>query len=292
MIFWHMIFVANVLPFWAMPDAIWRWENILKHCRRILDNFPATISWFLDRLFLWPMYCHFGPCPTQSGGGKTFWYTANAFRIIFRQALLQNTLPAAISRFLDTLFLWLMYCHFGPCRTQSGSGKTFWNTADAFWINFRQALVQDTLPAAISQFLDPLFLWPLYCHFGPCQTQSGGGKTFWNTADAFWIIFRQAYLQIIFPATISRFLDPLFLWPMYCHFGPCRTQSGSGKMFWKSADAFWINFRQALLENTLPATFSRFLDTLFLWPIYCHFGPCPSNPEVGKHSDTLPTHFS
>ena len=36
--------MANVLPFWAMPDAIRRWENILKHCRRILDNFPASLS--------------------------------------------------------------------------------------------------------------------------------------------------------------------------------------------------------------------------------------------------------
>jgi len=52
-----------------------------------------------------------------------------------------------------------------------------------------------------------------------------------NIWNSFWIIFRQAYLQIIFPATISQFLDPLFLWPMYCHFGPCRTQSGSEKTF-------------------------------------------------------------
>jgi len=39
-----MIFDADVLPFWAMPDAIRKWQNILKHCRRILDNFPASLS--------------------------------------------------------------------------------------------------------------------------------------------------------------------------------------------------------------------------------------------------------
>jgi len=35
--------VADVLPFWAVPDAIRRWENILKDCRCILDNVPASI---------------------------------------------------------------------------------------------------------------------------------------------------------------------------------------------------------------------------------------------------------
>jgi len=115
--------------------------------------------------------------------------------MIFWQALLQNPLPAAISQFLDPLFLWPMYCHFGRCRTQSGGGKMFWKTADAFWIIFPQALLQSTLPAAISWFLDPLFLWPMYCHFGRCRTQSGGGKTFWNTADVFWIIFQQAFIS-------------------------------------------------------------------------------------------------
>jgi len=44
MISWPIIFVANVLPFWAVPNAIWRWENILKHCWRILDNFLASLS--------------------------------------------------------------------------------------------------------------------------------------------------------------------------------------------------------------------------------------------------------
>jgi len=44
MISWPIIFMADVLPFWAMPDAIRKWENILKHCRRILDNFPASIG--------------------------------------------------------------------------------------------------------------------------------------------------------------------------------------------------------------------------------------------------------
>jgi len=35
--------MANVFPFWAMPDAIRKWENVLKDCRRILDQFPASI---------------------------------------------------------------------------------------------------------------------------------------------------------------------------------------------------------------------------------------------------------
>jgi len=35
--------VAEVLPFWVVPDAIWMWKNIVKHCRRILDNFPASL---------------------------------------------------------------------------------------------------------------------------------------------------------------------------------------------------------------------------------------------------------
>jgi len=42
-IYWHIIFVANVLPFWVVPKAIRMWENIVEHCRRILDNFPASI---------------------------------------------------------------------------------------------------------------------------------------------------------------------------------------------------------------------------------------------------------
>ena len=103
-----------------------------------------------------------------------------------------------------------MYCHFGPCRTQSGGGKTFWNTADTFWIIFQQAYPQITFLAAISRFLDPLFLLPMYCHSVQCQRQSRGGKTFWNTVDTFWIIFHQAYLQITFPATISLFFGQLF----------------------------------------------------------------------------------
>jgi len=252
-------FYADFSAFWAVPKAIQVWGNILKHCRQILDNILASIK-NTSSLFLWPMYCHFGRCQRQSGGGKTFWKTANAFWPIFRQALLQNTLPAAISQSLDTLFLWLM----------------------AFWINFWQALWQNTLPAAISRSLDPLFLWPMYCHFGRCLTQSRSGKTFWNTADAFWINFRQALLQNTLPAAISQSLDTLFLWPMYCHFGRCQRQSGNGKMFWMTADAFGIILRQALLQNTLPAAGSRFLDTLFLWPMYCHFGPCPTQSGGGK----------
>jgi len=41
---WPIVFLADVLPFWAVPDAIRKWQNILKHCRRILDNFPASLS--------------------------------------------------------------------------------------------------------------------------------------------------------------------------------------------------------------------------------------------------------
>jgi len=231
------------------------------------------------------MYCHFGPCRMQSGSGQTSWNTADAFWLIFRQALLQSTLPAAISRSLETLFLWPMYCHFELCQMQSGSGKTFWNTADAFWMNFRQALLQNTLPAATSRSLETLFLWPMYCHFGPCRTQSGGGKTSWNTADAFWINFRQALWQNILLAAISRSLDTLFLWPMYCHFGLCRTQSGDGKTFWRTADAFWINLWQALLQNTLPVAIS------FCGRCIAILGLARRNPEVGKRSGTLPTDF-
>jgi len=40
---WHIIFAANVLPFWVVPKAIRVWGNIVKHCRRILDNFLASI---------------------------------------------------------------------------------------------------------------------------------------------------------------------------------------------------------------------------------------------------------
>jgi len=239
--------------FWNTADRYW----II--FRQALKTLPAR---FLDPLFLWPMYCHFGRFRTQSGGGKTFWKTADAFWIIFWQALLQNTLLAAISQFLDPLFLWPMYCHFGPCRRLSEGGKTFWKTADAFWMIFQQALLQNTLPAAISWFLEPLFLWPMYCHFGPCRMQSASGKTFWETADASWIILWQAYLQIIFPAAISWFLDPLFLLPMYCHFGECRRQSECGETFWKTADAFWIIFRQAYVQNTLAAT-HHFLTHFF-----------------------------
>jgi len=244
---WPIVFVAVVLPFWAVRDAIRRWENGLEDCRCILDQFPASLSsnYISGNNFTisWPIVFVADVLP--------FWAVPGAIRrwenILkhcrhisdnFPGGIGAKYIPAAISQFLDPLFLWPMYCHFGPCRTQSGSGKTFWYTADAFWINFRQALVQNTLPAAISWFLDALFLWLMYCHFGPCRTQSGGGKTFWNTADAFWIIFRQAYLQIIFPATISQFLDPLFC-------GRCI----------------------AIL------------------------GRAGRNPEVGKHSETLPTHF-
>jgi len=167
-----------------------------------------------------------------------------------------------------------MYCHFGLCPTQSGGGKTFWNPANAFWIIFRQALLQNRLPAAISWFLDPLFLLLMYCHFGHCQRQSECGKTSWNTAYAFWIIFRQAYLQITFPAAISRFLDPLFLLLMYCHFGHCRRQPKCGETFWKTADTFWIILQQAYLQNTLAATISPFLDIFFLMVIFHHYVLC------------------
>jgi len=241
MISWPIVFGADVLAFWAVPDAIRKWQNILKHCRRILDNFPAslssnyisgnnfTISWPIvfvaDVLAFWAMpdaIRKWQNILEHCGRILDNFPTSLSSQIIF---------PATISQFLDPLFLWPMYCHFGPCRTQSGSGKTFWKTADAFWINFRQALLQNTLPAAISLFLDRLFLWPMYCHFGPCRTQSGSGRTFWKIADAFWINFRQALLQNTLPATFSRFLDTLCLWPIYCHFGPCPTQCGGGKTF-------------------------------------------------------------
>jgi len=68
MISWPIIFVVDVLPFWSMTEAIRRWENILKDCWCILDNFPAHISakytccnlhllrqfhHFLTHFFLW-----------------------------------------------------------------------------------------------------------------------------------------------------------------------------------------------------------------------------------------------
>jgi len=264
--------------FWKTADAFW----IIFRQALLQNTLPAAISQFLDTLFLWLMYCHFGPCWRQSGGGKTFWKTADTFCINFQQALLQNTLPAAISWFLDPLFLWQMYSHFGLCRRQCGSGKTFWKTADAFGIIFRQAYLQIIFPAAISWFLEELFLWPIYCHFGLCWRQSGGGKTFWNTANASWINFRQALLQITLPAAISQFLDPLFLWPMYCHFWPCWRQSWSGKTFWKSADTFGIILRQAYLQIIFLTAISRFLDPLFLWQMYCHFWLCRRQSGSGK----------
>ena len=40
---WAFFPVANVLPFLAMPKAIQVRENIMKHCRCILDKFLASI---------------------------------------------------------------------------------------------------------------------------------------------------------------------------------------------------------------------------------------------------------
>jgi len=154
-----------------------------------------------------------------------------------------------------------IFRHFGQCQRQSECGKTFWNTADRYWIIFRQTL--KTFPA---WFLDPLFLWPMYCHFGPCRMQSGGGKTFWKTANAFWIMFRQALLQNTLLAVFSWFLGTWFLWLMYCHFGPCRTQSGSGKTFWNTANAFnnfTISWPIIFMADVLP--FWAMPDALRKW---------------------------
>ena len=37
-------FCADFSAFWAVPKAIRVWESILKHCRQILDNIPASIK--------------------------------------------------------------------------------------------------------------------------------------------------------------------------------------------------------------------------------------------------------
>ena len=44
-------------------------------------------------------------------------------------------------------------------------------------------------------FLTHYFCCRCIAILGACQRQSECGETFWNTANAFWIIFRQAYLQ-------------------------------------------------------------------------------------------------
>jgi len=163
---WPIISVADVLPFWAVPDAIRRWENVLEHCRRLWDQFPASIvakyTSSSNFTISWPIIF--------VADVLTFWAVPDAIRrwenvlkhcrcILdqFPASIVAKYLPAAISRSLDTLFLWPMYCHFGPCWRQSGAGKTFWKTANAFWLIFRQALLQNTLPAAFHDFLTHYF---------------------------------------------------------------------------------------------------------------------------------------
>jgi len=213
--------VANVLPFWAVPDAIQRWKNSLKHCRRILDQFLASIGakytsgsiiFVADVLPFWAMpdairkwknilkHCRriLDNFPASIGAKYT---SSSNFTISWPIIFVANVLPFwavpnAIRRWENIL---------KHCRR--------------IWIIFRQAYLQIIFPAAFSWFLDTLFLWPMYCHFGLCPMHSGSGKTFWNTANTFWLIFWQAYLQITFLAAISSFHDPLFLLLMYCHFG-------------------------------------------------------------------------
>ena len=68
-------------------------------------------------------------------------------------------------------------------------------------------------------------------------------------------------------------------------------QSGGGKTLWKTADTFWINLRQALLQNTLPAEISQFLTHYFSGRCIAILGRAGCNLEVGKHPETLPMHF-
>jgi len=111
---------------------------------------------------------------------------------------------------------------------------------------------------------------------------------FWNTADAVWIIFRQAYLQITFPATISLFIGPLFLLLMYCPFGQSQRQSGCGETFETTSNAFWMIFQQTI-------HFWQQFHCLFGCCVCCRcvaiLGSAKGNPGVGKHLEPLPTHF-
>jgi len=194
------------------------WGNILKHCRCILDNYPATISFsviispFLDLLFLWLMYCHFGRWQRQSRWGKTFGTTLNTFWIIFRQAFLQNTLLASISPFLDTLFLWLIYCHFGRCQRQSECRETFGTTPDAFWIIFQQAFLQNTFLATISPFLDTLFLWLMYCILGSAKGNLSVGQHSEPLPPHFGECSGKHIYKIHFQQQFHHFLMHYFFW--------------------------------------------------------------------------------
>ena len=141
---WPIAFVADVLPFWTVPDTIRKWQNILKHCRRILDQFPASIgakyTSSSNFTISWPIVFLADVLPFWAVP-DAIWRWENILKDCRR--ILDKSLASIVAKYTSGshFFLWPMYCHFGPCPTQSGSGKTFWNTADGFWINFRPALL-------------------------------------------------------------------------------------------------------------------------------------------------------
>jgi len=155
---WAINFVANVLTFWGVLKVIWVWGNLLNHCRHTRDNFPARIS---AKNTAGNNYLSISCCE------ETFQTTTDALEMIFRPGFLQK------------------YTASPNYLTISCCEETLPTTADALKINFRPGFLQKY--TASNNYLTISCCKILDCSKGILSV----GKTFWSTADGFWITFPQ-----------------------------------------------------------------------------------------------------
>jgi len=151
---WAINFVANVPTFWGVLKVIWVWGNILNHCRCTWDNFPARIS---AKNTAGNNYLSISCCE------ETFQTTADALEIIFRPGFLQKY--TAGNNYLTISCCKILDCSEGI----SSVGKTFWTTADGFWITFPQH-------SSGTKFT-------ISCHIN----YGANSPTFWGVPKVIWV---------------------------------------------------------------------------------------------------------
>ena len=202
-------FCADFSAFWAVPKAIRVWENILKHCRQILDNIPASIK-NTSSMISWPIIFVADVLP--------FWAVPDAIRrweniLKDCRCILDNVPASIVAKYTSGSVFMIFVADVLP----------FWAMPDAIrrWENILKHCrrILDNFPASLSaNYISGsnfTISWPIIfaANVLPFCAVLKAIRRWENVLEYCRRIldnFHQAYLQITFPATISLFFGQLF----------------------------------------------------------------------------------